>query len=31
MLKEQDNGGNRELGSKSRNQSRVDIGGPDVL
>ena len=31
MLKQQDDGGNRELRSKSGDQSRVDIRGSDVL
>ena len=31
MLKQQDDGGNRELRSKGRDQSRVDIGGSNVL
>ena len=31
MLKQQDDGGSRELRSKGRDQSRVDIGGSNVL
>ena len=31
MLKQQDYGGNGELRGKGRNQSRVDIRGPNVL
>ena len=31
MLKQQDDGGNRELRSKRGDQSRVDIRGSDVL
>lgn len=31
MLKKQDDGGNRKLRRKGRDQSRVDIGGSDVF
>ena len=31
MLKQEDDGGNRELRGKSRDQSGVDIGGSNVL
>lgn len=31
MLKQQDDGSDRELRSKSGDKSRVDIGGSDVL
>ena len=31
MLEQQDNGGNRELRGKGREEGRVDVGGSDVL
>jgi len=31
VLEQQDNGGNRELRGKGREEGRVDVGGSDVL